>query len=168
MNIKIGAKIKELRKDNNITQEQLAEALGVTNQAVSRWESETGYPDIEYIKPIADFFKVTTDYLLDNISNEKYKTAEEPTKANFAVNTLHVIEDDFEIIEQAARMLMKKMQVVITFMNTSKGTETNYLNFLKGVIFTIDGSITQLAVNTYIFTTKGMDVQQTETTTDHT
>ncbi|MDR3551546.1 MAG: helix-turn-helix domain-containing protein [Clostridia bacterium] len=70
MNIKIGARIKELRKLQNATQEQLAEALGVTNQAISRWESETGYPDIEYIIPIANFLKVTANYLLDDGSNE--------------------------------------------------------------------------------------------------
>ena len=66
MKIKIGARLKELRKQQNVTQEQLAEALGVTNQAVSRWESESGYPDIEYIIPIASFFKVTANYLLDD------------------------------------------------------------------------------------------------------
>jgi len=66
MNIKIGAKIKELRKRQSITQEQLAGALGLTNQAISRWESESGYPDIEYIIPIANFFKVTANYLLDD------------------------------------------------------------------------------------------------------
>jgi len=73
MNIKIGDKIRELRKRNNITQEQLAEFLGVTNQAISKWESENGYPDIEYISPIADFFKVTTDYLLDHAQKGRYK-----------------------------------------------------------------------------------------------
>ena len=69
MKIKIGVRIKELRKRQNITQEQLAEALGVTNQAISRWENEGGYPDIEYIVPIASFFKVTANYLLDDGSN---------------------------------------------------------------------------------------------------
>jgi len=66
MNIKIGAKIKELRKRNDVTQEQLAEFLGVTSQAISKWESENGYPDIEFISLIADFFNVTTDYLLNH------------------------------------------------------------------------------------------------------
>ena len=66
MKIKIGARIKELRKQQNATQEQLAEALGITNQAISKWESESGYPDIEYIIPIANFFKVSANYLLDN------------------------------------------------------------------------------------------------------
>ena len=69
MKIKIGEKIKELRKRDDITQEQLAEVLGVTNQAVSKWESDNGYPDIEYIVPIADYFKVTTDYLFGHSTN---------------------------------------------------------------------------------------------------
>ena len=64
MNMKIGARIKELRKRHDVTQEQLADALGVTNQAISKWENENGYPDIEYITVIAKFFGVTTDYLL--------------------------------------------------------------------------------------------------------
>lgn len=77
MNIKIGAKIKALRKRDDITQEQLAEILGVSNQAISRWESETGYPDIEYITPIANFFNVTIDYLFDYDTAEKRRKIED-------------------------------------------------------------------------------------------
>lgn len=77
MNVKIGAKIKALRKRDNITQEHLAEVLGVTNQAVSKWESENSYPDIEYISPIANFFNVTTDYLFDHDTAEKRRKIDE-------------------------------------------------------------------------------------------
>jgi transcriptional regulator with XRE-family HTH domain len=77
MNVKIGTKIKELRKRDDITQEQLAEVLGVTNQAVSKWESGSSYPDIEYISPVANFFNVTTDYLLDHDTAEKRKKIDE-------------------------------------------------------------------------------------------
>ncbi|MCL2774869.1 MAG: helix-turn-helix domain-containing protein, partial [Oscillospiraceae bacterium] len=73
MNIKIGTKLKELRKRDEITQEQLAEGLGVTNQAISKWESENGYPDIEYIPRIADFFNVAIDYLFDHVHQGRYK-----------------------------------------------------------------------------------------------
>ena len=72
MTLKIGAKIRQLRKRGDITQEKLAEALGVTSQAISRWESENGYPDIEYVAPIANYFGVTTDYLFDNDKNQKH------------------------------------------------------------------------------------------------
>ena len=64
MNIKIGAIIKKLRAENHITQETLAAALGVTPQAVSRWEAEGGYPDLELLPVLADFFAVSTDELL--------------------------------------------------------------------------------------------------------
>lgn len=64
MNIKIGAIIKRLRAENNITQDTLAAAIGVTPQAISRWEAEGGYPDIELLPALADFFSVSTDELL--------------------------------------------------------------------------------------------------------
>lgn len=64
MTISIGKKIKELRKERLVTQEQLASFLGVTPQAVSRWESEYAYPDIELLPSISDFFSVSTDELL--------------------------------------------------------------------------------------------------------
>ncbi len=64
MIIKIGAIIKKLRTENNITQDTLANAIGVTPQAISRWESEGGYPDIELLPALADFFSVSTDELL--------------------------------------------------------------------------------------------------------
>ncbi|MCL2773644.1 MAG: helix-turn-helix transcriptional regulator [Oscillospiraceae bacterium] len=77
MNIKIGAKIKALRKRDDITQERLAEVLGVTSQAVSKWESENGYPDIEYITPIANLFNVTIDYLFDHDTAEKRRKVQD-------------------------------------------------------------------------------------------
>ena len=64
MNIKIGAIIKKLRTENNITQDTLATAIGVTPQAISRWEQGGGYPDIELLPALADFFSVSTDELL--------------------------------------------------------------------------------------------------------
>ena len=69
----IGQKIKELRKTRSMTQEQLAEYLNVSPQAVSKWENETAYPDITLIPRIAAFFEVSTDYLFginDNVDNE--------------------------------------------------------------------------------------------------
>lgn len=70
--IKIGQKIRLLRKKNDTTQEKLAAYLKVTPQAVSRWESEICYPDIETLPLIADFFGVGMDELLcyDGIQKE--------------------------------------------------------------------------------------------------
>ena len=63
MSSKMGRIIKELRKRNGFTQEELAERLGVTYQAVSKWENDTGMPDISQIVPLASIFKVSTDTL---------------------------------------------------------------------------------------------------------
>ena len=60
----IGEKIKMLRTQKNITQETLANHLNVTPQAVSKWENGSAVPDISLFLPIADFFDVSTDYLL--------------------------------------------------------------------------------------------------------
>ena len=61
----LGEKIKELRKGTNITQEELAEKIGVSRQAVTKWESDIGMPDIENLKNIATLFNITVDELLD-------------------------------------------------------------------------------------------------------
>ena len=60
----LGNNIKKYRKDRKITQEQLAEVLGVSDQAVSRWENGTTYPDIELLPTIALYFGVTVDDLM--------------------------------------------------------------------------------------------------------
>ena len=60
----IGKNILELRKQNNITQEELAAELGVTAAAVSKWENGYTLPDIMMLCALADFFGVTTDALL--------------------------------------------------------------------------------------------------------
>ncbi len=64
----IGLTIKRLRKEAKLSQEKLAERLGVTNQAVSKWESGQALPDITLILPLANLFGVTTDSLLGNTS----------------------------------------------------------------------------------------------------
>lgn len=64
MVIKIGENIRKYRKGLSITQEQLAEAVGVTIGAVSKWESGTSTPDISLIVALADFFEISVDVLL--------------------------------------------------------------------------------------------------------
>ncbi len=56
--------IRELRKGRGLTQEQLAEAFGVSCQSISKWETNSSYPDISLLPIIADYFGVSIDYLL--------------------------------------------------------------------------------------------------------
>lgn len=63
--VNLGNKIRELRKAKNISQEVLAQYLGVSFQAVSKWENETAMPDVALIPALASFFGVSTDDLFD-------------------------------------------------------------------------------------------------------
>ncbi len=63
MNETMGKIIRRLRKEQNLTQDELAERLNVTPQAVSRWENETGLPDISQIVPLSRVLGVSTDVL---------------------------------------------------------------------------------------------------------
>jgi len=73
-----GSKIQNLRKTQNITQEQLAEYLGVSRQSVSKWESNAAYPETDKMIKMGSLFRVSLDYLL----REDYETAEELAKKN--------------------------------------------------------------------------------------
>ena len=61
----IAEKIKQLRKDNSMTQEDLAEKLNVSRQTISKWETSVTIPDADNIVAISKMFNITTDELLD-------------------------------------------------------------------------------------------------------
>ena len=67
----MGEVIRRLRKERDLTQEELAEQIGVTSQAVSKWENNTGLPDISQVVPLANFFGVSTDTLFDFCADDK-------------------------------------------------------------------------------------------------
>ncbi len=75
--IRIGARIRLLRRQNDVTQDMLADHLGVTPQAVSRWESGVCYPDMNSLPLIADYFSVTMDDLLCYTNARKEQKVEE-------------------------------------------------------------------------------------------
>ena len=73
-----GEKLKKLRTDNGLTQDELAEKTYVTRTAISKWESDRGYPNIDSLKAISKFFSVSIDDLLS--SDEVLTIAEEDHK----------------------------------------------------------------------------------------
>ena len=80
----LGEKIKELRLKNNMTQDDLALKCYVTRNAVSKWENDKGYPNIESIKLLCKCFNITIDELLNDEINEhavKELTVEVPAPA---------------------------------------------------------------------------------------
>ena len=73
-------KLQELRKNRGLTQEELAEGLYVSRTAISKWESGRGYPSIDSLKEISNYFSVTIDELLS--SEKLLSIAERENKTN--------------------------------------------------------------------------------------
>lgn len=73
-------KLQELRKNRGLTQEELAEALYVSRTAISKWESGRGYPSIDSLKELSNYFSVTIDDLLS--SEKLLSIAEKENKSN--------------------------------------------------------------------------------------
>lgn len=65
--MKIADRIQRLRKMKGLSQEELADKMGVSRQAVSKWESEQSTPDLDKIVSMSEYFEVTTDYILKGI-----------------------------------------------------------------------------------------------------
>ena len=62
----LGQKLKEIRKKFGLSQEQLAEIINVSRQAITKWETDAGLPDTENLKELSRIFEISIDYLLDN------------------------------------------------------------------------------------------------------
>lgn len=75
-----GSKLSELRKRKGYTQEELAEILGVSAQAVSKWENDLSYPDITLLPEIAQLFNVSLDELLNDKAPETVLVPEQEKK----------------------------------------------------------------------------------------
>ncbi|MBR6506277.1 MAG: helix-turn-helix transcriptional regulator [Clostridia bacterium] len=102
MQIKIGTKIKELRKRDGRKQEDLANALGVTCQAVSRWEANGGYPDMETIPAIANYFNVSIDELFGYSKDREQKLKSVLAEAEKAINEQGDMTECVERLRAAA------------------------------------------------------------------
>ena len=86
-------RIQYLRKTNGISQEELADKLGVSRQAVSKWESEQSLPDLGKIITMSDYFGVTTDYILKGIepvADKEQKSSELTSKILYIASTAFV------------------------------------------------------------------------------
>ena len=99
MNNNLSKNLKKIRKENNLSQEQLAEKLGVSRQAISKWESEQAYPEMDKILSLANMFNLNIDDLLNNVINEVKK--EETSKNN--IN--RYIDDFLNFISNTVKMI---------------------------------------------------------------
>ena len=95
MDIYISENIKRLRRERNLTQEALANFIGISFQAVSKWECGDAYPDITLLPVIANYFQVTIDELLgnDRIKIEESKARREEAFLQYQKNLLENVRN---------------------------------------------------------------------------
>ncbi len=83
--MKFGENLKQIRKEKNISQEELANVLDVSRQTVSKWETDQSTPDFDKIIPLCEYFGITSDELLTGNQNIK-EAKKENVKSKFARN----------------------------------------------------------------------------------
>lgn len=81
---KTGAFIAQLRKESNMTQVQLADELGVTNKAISKWENGNGFPEVSLLLPLCNELEITVNELLsgERVSEDDYRKKAEENMVN--------------------------------------------------------------------------------------
>ena len=109
----IAERILTLRKSKGMSQEQLAEAVGVSRQAVSKWESEQASPDPEKIITMSEIFGVTTDYLLKGIEPEKEAEKKTEEKTEDTHMTVGDVLDQKILTEQNKEKSKKLLKYVL-------------------------------------------------------
>ncbi|MBE6557899.1 MAG: helix-turn-helix transcriptional regulator [Ruminococcaceae bacterium] len=86
----VGQNIRRFRKEKNMTQSELAELLGVSIQAISKWETDAGMPDISQIVPLARVLEVSTDNLL-GMEDAEQEAAFEELKSLIGRSVPHIL-----------------------------------------------------------------------------
>lgn len=98
--MEIGSKIKKSRIDAKLTQEQAAEALGISRQTISNWENEKSYPDIVSVLKMSDLYGVSLDYLLKGDSPMK--------------NYLDYIEESPNVVK--SKVKLSKLILILSYL----------------------------------------------------
>ena len=124
--VKTGAFLKELRKEKNITQEELAEKMGVARRTVSRWETGANMPDIDVLIDISDFYGVGLREILDGERKEKQmdkemketvlKVAEYENEGKKRTSIVVIVYLALGIISLLANLVMKFMEMPDSFL----------------------------------------------------
>ena len=182
MNSRFSENLKKIRKDHNLSQEQLADELGVSRQAISKWEQAVAYPEMDKIIALCDKFNVNIDDLLHKDIKEVKKEEESKKELNkyiedilkFITDTVNLFSNmNFKskikcLFEQVIIILILALISTIIFSGILAPLFSNILSFLPSqinvficnilnsllILFCI---VTSLIVLTHIFKTRYLD-----------
>lgn len=113
---KIGKFISILRKEKNLTQEELAERLGVSSKSVSRWENGKNMPDLSLLKPLCEIFDISINELLsgEKLKDDKYR---EKLEENI-INTIDYTNKEVNRTTKKAKIVTIAFSIVVFFIIT--------------------------------------------------
>ena len=113
----IGSTIKYLRREKDITQEQLAEYLGITSRAISQWECERTVPDVYMLPTIADYFNVSIDYLFHSDKDEYEKAVKEYEAKYYDLWHENKKNDLLEVMKEAITRYPTEYRLLVRYLN---------------------------------------------------
>lgn len=131
MKLRIGEKIKALRYEKGLTQEEIGSFLSVSAQSVSKWERGEGYPDIEMLPSLANYFNISTDELLGVDANSKKYEEINSIWAENNKNGLH--RENIDLMKQALKsfpndaFLLVQLSTSLEKAGTTDEEKTEYL-----------------------------------------
>ncbi len=126
-NLKFGKFIKELRKEKNMTQKELAEKLYLTDKAISKWERGLSFPDITILNSISEIFDVSVTEILHGERGEKEKK----------IDIEKVIQ---ETIESITKKQQKKEQL-------KRKTKKIVRNYIRNIVYTLYSSASRIYIH---------------------
>lgn len=133
----LGTKLKELRAQKGITQESMAKSLGVSAQAISKWEQNITSPDISLLVPIVDFFGVSLDFLLRNESNSESIKADEIVEITIEPDDRHWIVHTKNISPHEIKELVIKAYFYDANNNVIEHSRRNIFDLEPGMAFPV-------------------------------
>ncbi|MCI8639245.1 MAG: helix-turn-helix transcriptional regulator [Coprococcus sp.] len=135
---KTGKFLKELRKEKNLTQEQLAEMLGVSNRSVSRWENGVNMPDFDLVIEIVNYFDVTIEEFLDG---ERKMEMDKKTEETLLKVADYENNEKMKFSRRLCRIFIAALIAFIVYMVidiqglSSTGVYENIADFSLGLVF---------------------------------
>jgi len=134
---KIGKFILELRKEKNMTQQELAEKLFITDRAISKWENGRGMPDLSLFKPLCKELGITINELIsgERIDKKKYQEKSEENILNTIIYTDKKIKKNKKIFKSIFIIIL----LIILSISTMFVIDVNMMRQNKPVVFSLWG-----------------------------
>lgn len=147
---KIGAFLAELRKERNLTQDELGMQIGVTNKTISRWENGNYLPPVEMLQILSNKFDVSINEILngERISNSNYKDISEQNLKSALINSDLVIKKHRKIINWVIAILVAILYIIISIV-TLKWQYT-WIIWVVYCVYRIVESIVTHYLNTHL------------------